>query len=206
MSFILDALRKSENERQKNASPGLADVRVRTEKPTRKLWFPLVAVMLGINVVVLVYLWLWQPDGAVTNPVAQQGTGPVGAASARDPQPLGHRENEVRRLSQEAGRSTPTAATAQPAAAVPAALIEQVADDSRLPNMHEILVAGIVSLPPLHLDIHVYSDVRAERFVFINMAKYREGAQLEEGPTVQEITAAGVVLNHQGNRFLLTRE
>ncbi|NOR67834.1 MAG: GspB domain-containing protein, partial [Woeseiaceae bacterium] len=61
-------------------------------------------------------------------------------------------------------------------------------------------------LPDLHLDIHVYSDQPAERFVFVNMNKYREQARLAEGPLVKEITPEGVILEHLGNGFLLPRE
>ena len=65
---------------------------------------------------------------------------------------------------------------------------------------------GLLQLPDLHLDIHVYSATPAERFVFINMSRYRENATLDEGPKVQEITPDGVMLEHQGMRFLLPRE
>jgi general secretion pathway protein B len=63
-----------------------------------------------------------------------------------------------------------------------------------------------MQLPDLHLDIHVYSEVPKDRFVFINMSKLREGSQLAEGPVVAEITPDGVVLGHQGQYFLLSRE
>ena len=46
----------------------------------------------------------------------------------------------------------------------------------------------------------------AERFVFINMRKYGEGAQLPEGPRVEEITQDGVVLSQAGQRFALSRD
>ena len=61
-------------------------------------------------------------------------------------------------------------------------------------------------MPDLHLDIHVYSGQPAERFVFINMTKYKENATLNEGPVVKQITAEGVVLGYQGTDFLLPRE
>jgi general secretion pathway protein B len=65
---------------------------------------------------------------------------------------------------------------------------------------------GSLQLPALHLDIHVFADDPAERFVFINMTKYRENSQLDEGPVVTEITTDGVILEHQGRTFLLPRE
>jgi hypothetical protein len=58
----------------------------------------------------------------------------------------------------------------------------------------------------LHLDIHVFSMTPSERFIFVNMNRYREGATLEEGPRVAEITPEGVILEYTGMRFLLPRE
>lgn len=58
----------------------------------------------------------------------------------------------------------------------------------------------------LHLDIHVFGETPADRFVFINMNKYRENSKLVEGPTVREITPDGVVLEYQGTTFLLPRD
>jgi general secretion pathway protein B len=65
---------------------------------------------------------------------------------------------------------------------------------------------GTLALPDLHLDIHVYSDQSAERFVFINTKKYRENETLAEGPTIRQIAPEGVILEHRGNIFLLPRE
>jgi general secretion pathway protein B len=74
------------------------------------------------------------------------------------------------------------------------------------PTLQEVRVSGALDLPDLHLDIHVYSEVPADRFVFINMAKHREGSRLDEGPQVSEITQDGVVLRYQGKSFLVPRE
>ena len=74
-----------------------------------------------------------------------------------------------------------------------------------LPTVRD-LAAGGTTLPDLHLDIHVHSPTPAERFVFVNMRKYIEGQSLSEGPTIERITSDGVILNHQGLRFLLPRQ
>ena len=63
-----------------------------------------------------------------------------------------------------------------------------------------------MSLPDLHVDIHVFSEVASDRFVFINMNKHKEGSQLSEGPLVKEITPDGVVLSMNGTTFLLPRD
>ncbi len=68
------------------------------------------------------------------------------------------------------------------------------------------MLAGSISVQPLRLDIHVYSEQPDERFVFINMSKYRAGETTNEGPVINEINAAGVVLSYQGRNFLLMRD
>ena len=61
MSFILDALKKSETDRQQKTAPGIADVPTapRSSKPSR--WVPVVAALLGINAIALVVIML-RPD------------------------------------------------------------------------------------------------------------------------------------------------
>jgi general secretion pathway protein B len=58
----------------------------------------------------------------------------------------------------------------------------------------------------MHLDIHVFSTVAADRFVFINMRKYAEGEVTQEGPRIERIARDGVVMDHQGQRFFLPRD
>lgn len=58
-------------------------------------------------------------------------------------------------------------------------------------------------LPELTLDIHVYDASQSERFVYINMQKYREGDVIEEGFFVESIDSKGVILDLDGERFRL---
>jgi general secretion pathway protein B len=53
----------------------------------------------------------------------------------------------------------------------------------------------------LHLDVHVFSETPGERFVLINMRKYRQGETLQEGPVVDDITPDSVILSFRGQRF-----
>jgi general secretion pathway protein B len=53
------------------------------------------------------------------------------------------------------------------------------------------------------LNIHVYSNVKEERFVFINGKKYREGDYVDSQYLLQEITPEGAVLSHQGDKVIL---
>jgi general secretion pathway protein B len=77
-------------------------------------------------------------------------------------------------------------------------------DTELLPLVSEVDL-GSLALPELHLDVHVYATKPGERFVYINMRKYHEGATLVEGPVIERIRRDGVVLNFQGVRFILPR-
>ena len=67
-------------------------------------------------------------------------------------------------------------------------------------------VASGAGIPELRLDMHAYDVNPDKRFVLINMKKAREGDMLPDGTTkVDTITPDGVVLDHEGTKFLLPR-
>ena len=210
MSFILDALRKSENERQRNTTPGIADSPTRARPAKRSVWIPLVAVLLGINLSLIAVLWYTGDDATETNVAAETPASsqsnvalespPKPALSPNNyPAPIAD-PNISRELSTELDPVTPPARGANTPASI------NVSPTLDVPTLAELTLDGTLSLPSLHLDIHVYSDTPAERFVFINTSKYREGERTSEGPIIDEINGIGVVLMHQDRRFLLTRE
>jgi general secretion pathway protein B len=206
MSFILDALRKSETERQTKGSAEFAGVPTssRREQPPRWLW--ILGLLLAVNVIVLLGLLL-RP---VTQPAVTPATPPtqiIQAMPARKDdfarQVAAARQNVPAR--EEPRPTTPASiptASQAPAAAAPRTVTNSLA----LPTIHELLANGTISLPELHVDVHVYSEASDDRFVFINMNKHTEGSRLDEGPLVREITRDGVVLDQNGTLFLLPRD
>ncbi len=79
MSFILDALKKSENERQRQVGPSLADVRVVRRSAERPWWVVAVAALLVVNLGVLLVVLLRDGDAKPAQP-AQAAPAPVQAA------------------------------------------------------------------------------------------------------------------------------
>jgi hypothetical protein len=55
----------------------------------------------------------------------------------------------------------------------------------------------------LKLQMVVYSDVPAERLVFINNQKYLEGSALDGGLRLESIAPDSAVVTYQGHRFVL---
>ncbi|MGP8229852.1 MAG: general secretion pathway protein GspB [Steroidobacteraceae bacterium] len=234
MSFILDALKKSELERQRQAIPGLMESA--TTQKSRRLppWAIALVALLGINLVVLLYvLTRTGSPGADSHPARSQH--PAAATAAQQPAASGHFSPldsapvYAPEIPVDAPISGPTppglpmahetrsdhpitpAANAAPMRSAhqgdPLLTDEDgKVDQEVLPSISEINLTGQQALPELHLDVHVYATRPAERFVYINMRKYREGATLAEGPVLERIRRDGVILDYQGLRFVLPRQ
>src|ERR1700737_1137787 len=56
MSFILDALKKSELERQRQSVPGLVDSGVARSRPRLPTWAIALGLLLGVNLLVLLFV------------------------------------------------------------------------------------------------------------------------------------------------------
>jgi general secretion pathway protein B len=64
MSFILDALKKSESDRQRQSGPSLFEVKVAPPRTRLPIWAVAIAVLLGINVIVVSWMLLRHPTAA----------------------------------------------------------------------------------------------------------------------------------------------
>ena len=62
MSFILDALKKSENDRQRQSGPALYEVKVAAPRSPLPLWAIGLIVLLGINLVIVAWVLLRRPS------------------------------------------------------------------------------------------------------------------------------------------------
>jgi general secretion pathway protein B len=212
MSFILDALKKSETDRQQRGAAEFASVPSssgRREGPPAWLW--VVGALLLVNLVVLAGIMLRpavKVAEPVARPIAQPPAQPVDEAPARVIDDFASQVASAREQApprEEPVETKADAPTVRPPA--PAVTIaREPMNTASLPTIHQLQANGTVALPELHIDIHVYSEVAEDRFVFINMAKSKEGSRLAEGPLVEEITPDGVVLSHNGTRFLLPRD
>lgn len=202
MSFILDALKKSEAERKRQDAPGIASIPQSTERRGGSRWTWIIGGLLVVNLVVLL--------GMVFRPAAEPVS--VATPAARDAE-LVAAEPRIERPAPAPSRTAPAplpaaepAAAGNAAAPAPATAAAPAAEAVDLPTFEALRAQGQLSLPDMHIDIHVYSGRPADRFVFINMTKYREDATLTEGPRVVRIAPEGVVLDYFGTRFLLPRE
>lgn len=216
MSFILDALKKSETERQQQSSAEFAGVPTSSEPAGMPRWLWALGLLLLINLVVLLGLLLKPTSEPAPLPVAPvseiprpaQGGPGTGGANSGEPS-FAEKIAEAKQAGPASRGYTADRAEAmapEPRVASVPEIPVRSSDSSALPTVYEVIADGTLELPELHLDIHVYSDIPKDRFVFVNMSKHREKSQLAEGPVVKEITPEGVVLEHRGTSFLLPRD
>jgi pyruvate/2-oxoglutarate dehydrogenase complex dihydrolipoamide acyltransferase (E2) component len=64
--------------------------------------------------------------------------------------------------------------------------------------------ATAVEEPRLQVQVVVYSDVPAQRMVFIDGRRYAEGDKVDAETVVERITPEGAVVTRRGQRFPLT--
>lgn len=236
MSFILDALKKSEVERQRQALPSFMGSGAPAARRRFPIWAIALVMLLGINLAVLLIVLtrggtpsaliahLAEPKKAAEPPApAAAPPAPAAAPPASDHfSPLDAAPVYAPEIPAEGGANV-VAPVAPPALRAPAAggvarshaartrdplltADEDQPNEEMLPSISEINLEGQQALPDLHLDVHVYATKPAERFVYINMRKYREGDTLAEGPILERIRRDGVVLNYHALRFVLPRQ
>ncbi|MGH1536878.1 MAG: general secretion pathway protein GspB [Gammaproteobacteria bacterium] len=89
----------------------------------------------------------------------------------------------------------------------PKLLINGVSDrpnSGNVPSVRDLPESSRSRLSQYEVNVHVYDDEPIRRFVLINMDKYKEGDRIaNNGPLVEEITSAGVVVDYGSGRALL---
>lgn len=208
MSYILEALKKSEQERRLGHVP---DISVLQEAPARapqrwQRWL-LAALLLNLLVLLIVAWRPWvrpiapapdvaQPSMATPEPAEAVTQAPAMEEAASLPPPVS---------------STPIGPAPVVSAAPPAAVPEPIATEPvgslppEAPRWQDLPVDQRNSLPVPRIDVHVFAQEPARRFVLIELRKYHEGDRLDGGATIDSIRNDGIVLSYQGQRYRVDR-
>lgn len=232
MSYILDALRKSDQLRRRGAAPTLLLGQTTATAPKRPapIAYGLLGLVLLVAGIAIGWMHPWQeqplasasPESAVKTPGPSRG--PASAARlAVTP------ESQARKTAP----SVPTASAPEQAhaatgvkSAAKRAPPKAVARASRksakkltglapkasggaapatltpLMAMNELPLAIQQELPPLTISVHAYSANPAERLVDINGRLLHEGDKVAPGLTLEGITPNGMILSYKGYTFL----
>ena len=227
MSFILDALKKSERARQKQLGPSLFEVKIAAPRRALPGWAVALGVLLAINAAVIGWVVLGRParrTAAASRPAGAPipaHAGPIpGGVPAGSPALLNPPSPDERAAGAPPAPGQPRPSSASPAAAQPGGVgntpampsdsagyapAARARSDAHLPLYKQLESAPGDALPRLHLDLHVYDADPSKRFVMINMHRLKQGGSLPDGVKVISIRPDGVVLSYAGRRFLLPR-
>lgn len=222
MSYILDALRKAEQERHLGQPPTLTAAPPLTE-PTRsrRFWYGVTVLALGLNALLLAFfLGRSQPVPQSASVAAPAAAVPVAtpaprsppstsAASEKDGTPAVSSKEAVGQTV-ESEAALPTVASAsrerhqKPARPTVTPGSVTIAPVPELMPPEPLSAADRRGMPALNLDIHIYSADPDKRFVVINGRHYREGERLSEGPVLESVVRDGAILRQDGRRFRLS--
>lgn len=203
MSFILDALRKSESERQRDAATSLSRAPLATARQRTPAWSWVLISLLTLALLVITTVW-WQSDQDGISPGAGSLTGEaiVETAFRESPgleitSPASRTDESSALLPAEASATTAPGTTAP--ATAPANLIPVPLRPAR-----ELTVLD-PNLPRFRLELLAYNGRDpAGSSAWINGQRYFVGERVANGPELVEVRADGVILTYGGQRFLLT--
>lgn len=222
MSYILDALRKSETERRQGRVPDLGQQVQMIHKPKKKSVPVLVWVAIGLVLNATILVWaLWpaapvtgvqvepvapDPEPVVAEPAqpAQRGTEATSeprtdtlANAIEIPVPRVAASNTVD------SRERPTVIVPtprEPSAVNPSEPAGGNAAAERTPHLVELPLSFQKRVPDLIFNSHIYASEPSSRRVMINDNYLRPGESFS-GITVERITEEGVELSMDGRRF-----
>ena len=230
MSYILDALRKSETERQQGRVPDLGQQVQLIHRPKKTRMSPAVWVALALILNAGVLAFLFWPGTPLPLGSADQTEAPLDqdmVKNAQEPVPVTpHAESDpisespvaetgAVPESDVADSTPPSIATETPeperreraTVIVPSSAISETRvpvveqrQADRVPHLVELPLSFQKSVPDLTFNSHIYSSSPASRRVMINNTYVRVGDTFE-GLRVDDITEEGVVLSRDGRRF-----
>lgn len=196
MSSILDALKKSERQHSlgrdlvyRNAAPNA------TPRLTRFAVAVLATLLLLALAIGALLFSLRDPA-----PPPLAGTTPEKTATVAEPAPVARTESvpPLDSLTHAPIQSTPPPEK-------PASTGVSASDTREVPWLSSLPLSFRSNLPPLAVNIHVYSPDASRRILYINNRQALQGKKIEAGVLVVEIVRDGVVLEFHGQRFKLPR-
>lgn len=218
MSYILDALKKADQERSIGQVPDLDASHWGARRQTRRnyrIWIILALVLLNV-VLILVMMTGHDVDTPSQSadvehmsqpPVAEPVPGEliVGEVPAVAP-PLRMRDPKPVVVPAPAPTPAQPPAASIPAPVTPGATTSPaVTTSSGLPEWAELPLEFRSRFPLPHIDVHVHDEDAERRFIMINLKKYREGQTLDSGARLDRINPDSIELSFEGTRFRIDR-
>jgi len=190
MSYILDALNKSEQERARKRAPGLAALHGDKEPGAFTLKHFLF-ILLALVIVNLVGIYLLFGDRLATDADTEPA---VNAASPAPAEPVAATEPEP---------EAPTVITPPKNPVLSSATTPEVPGDYEAVDVEDLPLDIQMRLPGIEVTTHIYASDPELRMVKIDGVPRHEGDILTTDFRLLEITETGVVLEFEGYAYAL---
>ena len=219
MSYILDALKKADRERDLGEVPDLETAHWRARShPRPQLWVWIVGALLVFNGLLIVITLLDRDSGDVP-PVADMARSETAPPERRPVVPLPRAPVDtelpattrprvpLRPPVQQPARQAPPGPSLVPTPVTPPAsqLPQASTGEFDLPEWRELSLEFRSGLSLPRIDVHVYAEDPARRFIMADLKKYREGETLANGAVLEKIHPGSIQLNYRGTRFRVER-
>ena len=216
MSYILEALKKAQAERQLGNAPTLDAVPVGAPSPpARARGVPAIAIGAGLAALLVVGAgawWLHAPAPAVLTAVAPAPAAvvktPAPAAVVNAPAVVGAPPLAVAPPSKPApapaAAPAPARAPAAGAAATPSPPPVKAAvnaDEERLPALRELPENLRAAIPQVSFGGYMYSPNPADRLVLIDKVLRHEGEEVAPGLVLEKLLPKAALMNYRGTRY-----
>jgi general secretion pathway protein B len=241
MSLILEALKKSDAERQRSAGGQRPAAVTGPKNSPNVMGLVLVAIVIVVSATIGWYAWRdtepletpvaatetlsipssepAEPDAPVQKPVAVIAVAP---ASVETIAPVAAKPAVKPPLEPGPAESVAAIAVSEPVNSIPPAIprLVDLQPETAPPAPIPATAAVVPERPPimtfsqlspalqaeigeLTLNVLVFAEQTADRFVLINLRRYQTGDRVKDQLSVAEIRADGVVLDYDGRQFLL---
>lgn len=219
MSYILDALRRADAERERGGVPGLHTQAMPEigddERPARarglKPWQWVVIGLAGGLAVAVAVAWQWSGSEPAPPPAPPLPPPPIAiAVPPPSPPPAAVPEPAPATVPVATAPAAPppVAAAIAPMRATPAAAIVSAGADAasapaprRVASLAELPADVRAGLPALAFGGSIYSNTPANRLLIVNGQLLHEGDALGPGTTLEQIKPKAAVINVRGQRF-----
>lgn len=221
MSYILDALRRADAERERGGVPGLHTQAMPDigddERPARarglKPWqWSVIGLACGLSVAVA---WQWSgsepapapapslppPPAAIAAPPPSPPTTDLEAAPAPAPAPEATAPIAPPSVAPAIAPMRATPAPARVTASTSAASAPAAPAPRRVASLAELPADVRAGLPALAFGGSIYSNTPANRLLIVNGQLLHEGDSLGPGATLEQIQPKAAVINVRGQRF-----
>ncbi|HEY8037287.1 MAG TPA: general secretion pathway protein GspB [Methylobacter sp.] len=248
MSFILNALRKSEQERQALQSETVTDKIILAQPPQNKSNTMKLFVFLILANVLIIACFVWfirdnlisMPDATAPTispqlPAQETKLEPKATIKSIQPKrPAQKAEFETTSIAELIDNEKPEPAqlpvTKKPVAdaikqpaiakniklsmsATPAIAAARIQPDESetlpvttgIPFLNDLPKEFRQTLPKFTINVFVYSQAPEERFIMIDMVKYKTGQQIKDAMLLKEILPDSFVVDYQNRTFKIRR-